>query len=99
MRSARLILKTLGLKEALSKWFPARPAEGRRLTSSGLPTRWRIWCGIPLDLKVAVMGCVVNGPGEAAEADLGIAGGLHEGLLIKHGEIIKKFLRISCSGR
>ena len=36
------------------------------------------------------MGCAVNGPGEAKEADLGIAGGLHEGLLMKHGEIIRK---------
>ena len=43
-----------------------------------------------LDIKVAVMGCVVNGPGEAREADLGIAGGKGEGLLIKKGEIIKK---------
>ena len=44
----------------------------------------------PYDIKLAVMGCAVNGPGEAKEADLGIAGGLHEGLIIKHGEIIKK---------
>ena len=44
----------------------------------------------PLDIKVAVMGCVVNGPGEAREADLGVAGGIGEGLLIKHGEVIKK---------
>ena len=44
----------------------------------------------PLDIKVAVMGCVVNGPGEAKEADLGIAGGIGEGLLIKKGEIVKK---------
>ena len=44
----------------------------------------------PLDIKVAVMGCVVNGPGEAREADLGIAGGDGEGLLIKKGEIIRK---------
>lgn len=44
----------------------------------------------PLDLKLAVMGCVVNGPGEAREADLGIAGGIGEGLLIKKGEIIRK---------
>ena len=43
-----------------------------------------------LDIKVAVMGCVVNGPGEAREADIGIAGGKGEGLLIKKGEIIKK---------
>ena len=43
-----------------------------------------------LDIKVAVMGCIVNGPGEAREADLGIAGGNGEGLLIKKGEIVKK---------
>ena len=43
-----------------------------------------------LNLKVAVMGCVVNGPGEAREADIGIAGGKGEGLLIKKGEIIRK---------
>ncbi len=41
-------------------------------------------------IKVALMGCVVNGPGEAREADVGIAGGSGEGLLFKHGEIIKK---------
>ena len=45
---------------------------------------------MPLDIKVAVMGCVVNGPGEAREADLGIAGGIGEGLLIRQGEIIRK---------
>ena len=44
----------------------------------------------PLDIKVAVMGCVVNGPGEAREADLGVAGGIGEGLIIKHGEVSKK---------
>ena len=43
-----------------------------------------------LPIKVAVMGCAVNGPGEAKEADLGIAGGIGEGLLIKKGEIVKK---------
>ena len=41
-------------------------------------------------LKVAVMGCVVNGPGEAKEADLGICGGRQEGLIIRRGEVIKK---------
>ena len=45
---------------------------------------------IPLDIKVAVMGCVVNGPGEAKEADIGIAGGKGVGLLIKKGQIVKK---------
>ena len=46
--------------------------------------------GYDLDLKLAVMGCVVNGPGEAKEADIGIAGGVGVGLLIKKGEIVKK---------
>ena len=45
---------------------------------------------IQLDIKVAVMGCVVNGPGEAKEADIGIAGGKGEGLLIRKGEVVKK---------
>ena len=43
-----------------------------------------------MNIKVAVMGCVVNGPGEAREADLGVAGGIGEGLLIKHGEVLRK---------
>lgn len=42
------------------------------------------------DIKVAVMGCGVNGPGEAKDADIGIAGGVKEGLLFKHGNVIKK---------
>lgn len=46
--------------------------------------------GIPDKLKVAVMGCVVNGPGEAREADIGIAGGDGEGLIFRHGEILRK---------
>jgi (E)-4-hydroxy-3-methylbut-2-enyl-diphosphate synthase len=46
--------------------------------------------GYDLDIKVAVMGCAVNGPGEAREADIGIAGGIGEGLLIKGGEVVKK---------
>ena len=45
---------------------------------------------IDLDITVAVMGCVVNGPGEAKEADIGIAGGIGEGLLIKRGQIVRK---------
>ena len=47
----------------------------------------------PLDIKVAVMGCVVNGPGEAKEADIGIAGGIGEGLLIRRGEELLEALR------
>lgn len=45
---------------------------------------------IHLDITVAIMGCAVNGPGEAHHADIGIAGGVGEGLLIKHGEIVKR---------
>ncbi len=47
--------------------------------------------GVKEPITVAVMGCVVNGPGEAREADVGIAGGKGVGLLFKHGEIVKKF--------
>ena len=43
-----------------------------------------------MPIKVAIMGCVVNGPGEAREADIGIAGGIGEGLLFSHGEILHK---------
>ena len=46
--------------------------------------------GIEADITVAVMGCAVNGPGEARNADIGIAGGIKEGLLFKKGEIIRK---------
>ncbi len=45
---------------------------------------------IQVNIKVAVLGCAVNGPGEAREADIGIAGARNEGLLFRHGEIIRK---------
>ncbi len=45
---------------------------------------------IQKDLKIAVMGCIVNGPGEAKEADIGIAGGKNEGLIFKKGQIVRK---------
>ena len=71
--------------------FPVLLAEGPRLTFIGLANQVETMVQeFPLDIKVAVMGCVVNGPGEAKEADLGIAGGKGVGLLIKKGEIIKK---------
>ncbi len=47
-------------------------------------------CNMPYDLKVAVMGCVVNGPGEASDADIGLAGGINEFLLFKKGEVVRK---------
>ncbi len=91
VRSARLILKTLGLKRGFIEVVSCPTCGRTQIDLIGLANQVENMVrGIPLDLKVAVMGCVVNGPGEAAEADLGIAGGLHEGLLIKHGEIIKK---------
>ena len=42
------------------------------------------------DIKVAIMGCAVNGPGESRDADIGIAGGVNEGILFKHGEVVRK---------
>jgi len=45
----------------------------------------------PLPIKLAIMGCIVNGPGEAKEADIGIAGGDGTGILFKKGKVIKKF--------
>ena len=77
IKSARLILRTLGLRKG-----------GIEVVSC--PTCGGMVPGYDLDIKVAVMGCAVNGPGEAKEADIGIAGGIDEGLLIKKGEIIKK---------
>ena len=51
----------------------------------------KLIAGYPeLSIKVAVMGCAVNGPGEAREADLGVAGGEGEGLIFKKGEILRK---------
>ena len=91
IKSAKLILKTLGLRKGgieVVSW----PTCGRtKIDLIGLANQVEnMVADIPLDIKVAVMGCVVNGPGEAKEADIGIAGGIGEGLLIKKGEIIKK---------
>ena len=88
IKSAKLILRTLGLR----KEVVSCPTCGRtRIDLIGLANQVEnMVADIPLDLKVAVMGCVVNGPGEAKEADIGIAGGIGEGLIIKHGEVYKK---------
>ena len=91
IKSAKYILRNLGLrKEGIT--VISCPTCGRtEIDLIGLANRVEDLCaGYDLSLKVAVMGCVVNGPGEAKEADLGIAGGKGEGLLIKHGEIIRK---------
>ena len=90
--SAKLILKTLGLRNGGIEVVSC-PTCGRTnidLISLANQVENMVTEFSHLDLKVAVMGCVVNGPGEAKEADIGIAGGKGEGLLIKKGEIIRK---------
>lgn len=91
VKSAKKILKTLGLKKGGVEVVSC-PTCGRTdidLIELAEKTEEMV-SDIPLDLKVAVMGCVVNGPGEATEADFGICGGKHIGLLIRKGKVIKK---------
>lgn len=91
IRSAKLILKTLGLRKGGIEVVSCPTCGRTKIDLIGLANQVeRMVEDIPLDIKVAVMGCVVNGPGEAREADIGIAGGIGEGLLIKKGEIVKK---------
>lgn len=91
IRSAKLILRTLGLRKGGIEVVSCPTCGRTKIDLIGLANKVEAMVAdIPLDIKVAVMGCVVNGPGEAKEADIGIAGGIGEGLLIKHGEIIKK---------
>ena len=91
IKSAKLILKTLGLRKGGIEVVSCPTCGRTKIDLIGLANKVEAMVAdIPLDIKVAVMGCVVNGPGEAKEADIGIAGGIGEGLLIKKGEIIKK---------
>lgn len=91
IKSAKLILRTLGLRKGGIEVVSCPTCGRTRIDLIGLANEVeKMVEDIPLDLKVAVMGCVVNGPGEAKEADIGIAGGIGEGLLIKKGEIVKK---------
>lgn len=91
IKSAKLILKTLGLRKGGIEVVSCPTCGRTKIDLIGLANQVEAMVSdIPLDLKVAVMGCVVNGPGEAKEADIGIAGGIGEGLLIKKGEIVKK---------
>lgn len=91
IRSAKLILKTLGLRKGGIEVVSCPTCGRTQIDLIGLANEVeKMVQEIPLDIKVAVMGCVVNGPGEAKEADLGIAGGIGEGLLIKKGEIVRK---------
>lgn len=91
IKSAKLILRTLGLRQSGIEVVSCPTCGRTQIDLIGLANRVEnLVAEYPLDIKVAVMGCVVNGPGEAKEADLGIAGGIGEGLLIKHGEVVKK---------
>ena len=91
IKSAKLILKTLGLRRGGVEVVSCPTCGRTQIDLIGLANQVETLVqGYPLDIKVAVMGCVVNGPGEAKEADLGVAGGIGEGLLISKGEIVKK---------
>ena len=91
IKSAKIILRTLGLRKGGIEVVSCPTCGRTQIDLISLANQVEnMVSDIPLDLKVAVMGCVVNGPGEAREADIGIAGGIGEGLIIKHGEIIKK---------
>ena len=91
IKSAKLILKTLGLRQGGVEVVSCPTCGRTQINLIQLANQVEnMVADIPLDIKVAVMGCVVNGPGEAKEADIGIAGGIGEGLIIKHGEVFKK---------
>ncbi len=91
IKSAKLILRTLGLRTGGIEVVSCPTCGRTNIDLIGLANQVETMVqDYALDIKVAVMGCAVNGPGEAKEADLGIAGGIGEGLLIKKGEIVKK---------
>jgi len=91
IKTAKLILRTLGLRKGGIEVVSCPTCGRTKIDLIGLANQVETMVEeFPLDIKVAVMGCVVNGPGEAKEADIGIAGGIGEGLLIKKGKIIKK---------
>ena len=91
VKAAKLILRTLGLRKGGIEVVSCPTCGRTRIDLIGLANKTEEMVqDIPLDIKVAVMGCVVNGPGEAKEADIGIAGGVGTGLLIRGGEVIKK---------
>lgn len=91
IKSAKLILRTLGLRKGGIEVVSCPTCGRTKIDLIGLANQVEnMVADIPLNLKVAVMGCIVNGPGEAKEADIGIAGGKGEGILIKKGEVIRK---------
>ena len=91
IKTAKFILRTLGLREGGIEVVSCPTCGRTKIDLIGLANQVETLVqNYPLNIKVAVMGCAVNGPGEAKEADIGIAGGDGEGLLIKKGQIIKK---------
>lgn len=91
IKSAKLILRTLGLRKGGIEIVSCPTCGRTKIDLIGLANQVESMVeDIPLDIKVAVMGCVVNGPGEAREADIGIAGGKGEGLLFKKGVAVRK---------
>ena len=91
IKSAKLILKTLGLRKGGIEVVSCPTCGRTKIDLIGLANQVETMAAeFPPDIKLAVMACVVNGPGEAREAELGVAGGIGEGLIIKHGEVYKK---------
>lgn len=91
VEAAKIILKTLGLRKGGIEVVSCPTCGRTQIDLIGLATKVEeMAAGYDLNLKLAVMGCVVNGPGEAKEADLGIAGGDGCGVLIRKGEVIRK---------
>lgn len=91
VKAAKLILRTLGLSKGGVEVVSCPTCGRTKIDLIGLAKKVEAMTSeFNLDIKVAVMGCVVNGPGEAKEADLGIAGGDGCGVLIKKGEVVKK---------
>ena len=91
IKSAKMILRTLGLRRGGIDVVSCPTCGRTKIDLVGLANRVETLVqGYDLDIRVAVMGCAVNGPGEAREADIGIAGGIGEGLLIKKGQIVRK---------
>jgi (E)-4-hydroxy-3-methylbut-2-enyl-diphosphate synthase len=92
VRTAKLVLKTLGLRKGGIEVVSCPTCGRTRIDLIGLANKVEklVENYQDLDIKVAVMGCAVNGPGEAKEADIGVAGGDGEGLLIKKGQIVRK---------
>ena len=92
VKTAKILLRTLGLRKGGVEVVSCPTCGRTQIDLISLANQVEdMVADIALDdVKVAVMGCVVNGPGEAKEADIGVAGGIGEGLLIKHGQVVKK---------